>query len=84
MDEINCFKSSKVLISSAFLSFRHLAIRGKRKAKPALCRLLSAIPSKAISNTSSGLTVRTGPNFSMAFLFTNEFTSLISLSVKPE
>ena len=80
VDASNCLKSSNVLISAAFLSFRQRKIRGKRKAKPALCRLLSAIPSNAISKTNSGLTVLTGPNFSIAFLVTNEFTSLISYS----
>ena len=55
-------------MSSGFLSLRQRTIRGKRKATPDLCRLLAAIPSKAISKTSSGFTVRTGPNFSASFV----------------
>ena len=58
-----------VLISSAFLSFRQRDMRGNRKATPDLCRLLAAIPSNAISKTSSGFTVRTGPNFSNRISF---------------
>src|SRR5690606_32620379 len=49
-------------MSATVLSVRQRAIRGNRKATPDLCRLLKAMPSKAISNTNSGLTVRTGPN----------------------
>jgi hypothetical protein len=73
------FKSSSVLISSGFLSFRQRLILGKRKATPLLWRLLAAIPSNAISKTSSGFTVLTGSNFSIEFLFSNAPTSLNSL-----
>src|SRR5690606_12474439 len=81
---ISFFTSSISSISSTFLSRRQRRIRGKRRATPLLCRLLKPIPSNAISNTSSGLTVRTGPNFSSEFLVTNRLTSIISLSVSPE
>jgi hypothetical protein len=46
--------------------------------------LEAAIPSKPISNISSGFTVLTGPNFSNEFFFTQLSTSPISLSVRPE
>src|SRR5690606_9289817 len=82
--EINFFISSISSISLSNLSFRQRTIRGKRNATPDLCRLLYPIPSIAISKTSSGLTVRTGPNFSSAFRVTKRLTSLISVSVNPE
>ena len=43
---------------------RHLRIRGKRTAIPDLWRGDGWMPSKASSNTCSGFTDRTGPNFS--------------------
>ena len=48
---ISAFKSDKVFASSIGLSFRHRSILGKRTAIPLLWRLLSAMPSKAISKT---------------------------------
>ena len=78
------FKSSNVLASFTLLSSRQRAIRGKRTATPDLCRVLCAIPSKAISKTNSGFTLRTGPNFSKVLRFTQRSTLLISQSVNPE
>src|SRR5688500_8227431 len=78
------FRSPSVFISAGFLSFRHRLILGKRSATPDLCRLLAAIPSKAISKTNSVFTVRTGPNFSNEFLFTKLSTCANSWSVNPE
>ena len=75
---MSCLTVSIVSISSAGLSFLHLEILGKRNATPDLCRLLNAIPSNAISKTSSGFTVLTGPNFSIEFCLTNLLTSIIS------
>ena len=42
------------------------------------------MPSKASSKTSSGFTVRTGPNFSTVLRRTKASTSRISSSVRPE
>ena len=78
------FQIFKVLISSQFYLASIGRIRGNRSATPDLCRLEAAMPSKAISKTSSGFTVRTGPNFSSEFLFTKLSTCANSLSVNPE
>ncbi len=51
---------------------------------PDLCRVERWMPSKASSKTSSGLTVRTGPNFSTMFRRTKASTRAISSSVNPE
>jgi len=58
-------RCSRVSASSGLLSCRQRFILGKRIATPALCRFEIWIPSNASSNTSSGLTTRTGPNFSV-------------------
>ena len=55
---------SSVSASAAVLSVRQRRMRGKRTAMPDLWRFERFRPSKASSKTSSGLTVRTGPNFS--------------------
>ena len=68
----------------AVLSVRQRAIRGKRTAMPDLCRVERWMPSKASSKTSSGLTVRTGPNFSSVLRRTKASTLRISSSVRPE
>jgi hypothetical protein len=70
--------------SSGFLSRRQRAMRGNLTAMPDLCRGLFCIPSKASSNTSSGLTERTGPNFSTVFRRTKASTLWISSSVSPD
>ena len=71
-----------VSISETGLSFLHREILGNRNATPDLCLLLRAIPSKAISKTSSGFTVRTGPNFSIAFATGGwKETAILKLSV---
>src|SRR3954453_10650193 len=75
---------SMVSASSAFLSVLHRAMRGNRTAIPDLCRLDGCNPSKWSSKTSSGLTVRTGPNFSSVFRRMNWSTLRISWSVSPE
>ena len=59
-------------------------MRGKRSAIPDLWRVLAWMPSKAISKTSSGGTLRTGPQRSMVFLRTQSVISANSLSVRPE
>src|SRR6476469_8683533 len=66
------------------LSCLQRLIRGNRRATPDLWRLEAAMPSNAISNTNSGFTVRTGPNFSNELRFTNASTCANSLSVNPE
>src|SRR5690606_11546265 len=47
--------------SSAFLSRRQRAMLGKRTATPERWRVDRRMPSNAISKTSTGLTLRTGP-----------------------
>src|SRR5687768_10092710 len=79
----NAFKSLNVFASDATLSFLHRAMRGKRKAIPDLCLVERLIPSKAISKTSCGFTLLTGPNLSTVFSFTQRSTSRISSSVRP-
>ena len=59
-------------------------MRGKRTAMPLLCRLLRLMPSKPSSNTSVGLTLRTGPNFSSVVLRITLSTRWNSSSVRPE
>ena len=70
--------------SSGFLSSRQRRMRGKRTATPDLWRVERWMPSKPSSKTSSGLTVRTGPNFSTMLRRTNASTRAISSSVSPE
>ena len=56
--------SASVSASCSGLSARMRSMRGKRTAMPLLWRALRLMPSKPSSNTSVGLTLRTGPNFS--------------------
>ena len=67
-----------------FLSILQRKILGNRTAKPDLCLDDLAIPSNAISKTSCGNTLLTGPNLSKVFFLINESTFLNSLSVSPE
>ena len=60
------------------------AMRGKRTATPDLWRGERWIPSKASSNTCSGSTWRTGPNFSTVFRRIHASSLRISASVSPE
>ena len=60
--------SASVSASSTGLSSRQRSMRGKRTAMPLLCRVLRAMPSKPSSNTSVGVTLRTGPKLSTVVL----------------
>src|SRR6185369_234817 len=83
-DRSNALRLSSVSASSTGLSMRRRRIRGKRTAMPDLWRGDRAMPSKPSSNTSVGVTLRTGPNFSIVVLRMIASTSLISSSLKPE
>ncbi len=74
---------STVSASSIPLSRRQRRMRGKRTATPDLCRLEAWMASKAISITSSGRTLRTGPKRSVVLARTKRSTSRISASVRP-
>ena len=75
-----CRESASVIC----LSSRHHSMRGKRTAMPLLWRGLRAMPSNPSSNTSVGLTLRTGPKVSIVVLRTTASTRPISASVRPE
>ena len=69
------------------VSFRddiYAEYKANRTAMPDLCRVESWMPSKCSSNTNSGLTTRTGPNDWSRLCLTNESTSKISSSLRPE
>ena len=53
-------------------------MRGKRTATPLLWRGLAPMPSKPISKTSVGRTLRTGPNFSSVVARMTRSTALNS------
>jgi hypothetical protein len=59
-------------------------MRGKCTATPDRWRLDRWIPSNAISNTNSGFTTGTGPNFSTVLPRMNSSACRISSSVSPE
>src|SRR5687767_3246239 len=80
---INAFSVASVSASDARLSVRQRSILGNLTATPDLCRVDAWIPSKPSSNTCSGFTARTGPNFSSVLRRIQASSLRISSSVRP-
>lgn len=83
IDLQHLFQISKCIDLISFLSFRQRLMRGNRNATPDLCRLLAAMPSKAISKTSSGFTVLTGQIFLRNFFLQTNLLPQILYRLAP-